>query len=100
MKRWVETAVMSSTLLAPALTWACPACANRDGGGWQTALVIGLMIAAPYTIFSIVLRILRRLEQAENGVPAAGNALLSPAHENSIPGNRPPGKCVAARRPH
>jgi hypothetical protein len=48
---------------APAAVWACPACATRSGYGAGTAALIGGLIAAPYAVAAVALKIIRRLDK-------------------------------------
>jgi hypothetical protein len=49
--------------LAPAAAWACPACATREGPGAATLALVGAMIALPYAVVAVALKIIRRLEK-------------------------------------
>jgi hypothetical protein len=53
----------AAMVLMPAAAWACPACATRSGYGSATALLIGGLIAAPYAVAVVVLKIIRRLDK-------------------------------------
>jgi hypothetical protein len=50
-------------LLAPAAAWACPACATRESPGAATLALVGAMIALPYGVAAVALKIIRRLEK-------------------------------------
>jgi hypothetical protein len=49
--------------LMPASAWACSACATRSGYGSATALLIAGLIAAPYAVAAVALKIIRRLDK-------------------------------------
>lgn len=46
----------------PAAAWACPSCATREGPGLGVFMLIGAMIAVPYAVTAVVLRVIRRLD--------------------------------------
>lgn len=48
--------------LAPATAWACPACARPGPGAGWFALVAG-MIAVPYAVAVIALKVIRRFDR-------------------------------------
>jgi hypothetical protein len=49
--------------LVPSAAWACPACATRGGPGTGTLVLVGAMIAVPYAVAVIALKIIRRLDR-------------------------------------
>jgi hypothetical protein len=53
----------AAVALAPAAAWACPACATRSGPGTGTLVLVGAMIALPYAVVAVALKIIRRLEK-------------------------------------
>jgi hypothetical protein len=53
----------ASTLLLSEVALACPACAARESGGGKVFALIGLMIAVPYVITAVTLKVIRRLER-------------------------------------
>ena len=61
-KRLASVAASALLLFAPALAAACPQCAGREDGG--NAVLVGamvaMMVALPYGVTAIVLRIIRR----------------------------------------
>ena len=57
--RWLAVALA----LAPAAAWACPACATRGGPGAGALALVGAMIAVPYAVAVIAVRIIRRLDR-------------------------------------
>jgi hypothetical protein len=61
--RCLVTALAAAAALVPALAWACPACATRSGPGTSTLLLIGGLIAAPYAVTAVALKIIRRLDK-------------------------------------
>jgi hypothetical protein len=54
-------ALAAAAALLPAAAWACPACATRSGYGAATAALIAGLIAAPYAVVAVALKIIRRL---------------------------------------
>jgi hypothetical protein len=62
MRRVLVGAVMVA-LLFPGVVLACPACATREGPGAAVFTLIALMIAVPYVIAAVTIRVMRRLEQ-------------------------------------
>jgi hypothetical protein len=50
-------------VLAPAAVWACPACATRADPGSGTALLVGGLIAVPYAVAVVAIKIIRRLDK-------------------------------------
>jgi hypothetical protein len=55
--------VAALTLLAPAAAWACPSCATRTGPGASTLLLIAGMIAVPYAVAYVALKVIRKLDR-------------------------------------
>jgi hypothetical protein len=51
------------SLLLPSAAWACPACATRSGPGAGTLALVGAMIAVPYAVAVVALKIIRRLDR-------------------------------------
>jgi len=49
--------------LSPASAWACPSCALREGPGVGILLAVAAMIAAPYLVALVAIRVVRRLER-------------------------------------
>jgi hypothetical protein len=49
--------------LAPAAAWACPACATRTGPGAATLALLAGMIAVPYAVAVIALKVIRKLDE-------------------------------------
>lgn len=54
---------VAGVLASSATAWACPACATREGPGATVFALIGAMIAVPYVVAVIALRVIRRLER-------------------------------------
>lgn len=52
-------------VLAPAMGWACPACAAREGSNTQTLLVIGSMMMLPFGIAGVVIFLIRKGDKSE-----------------------------------
>ena len=59
------TALASAALVmsAPAAAWACPACATRSGPGAGTLALVAGMIALPYAVAVVALKIIRKLDR-------------------------------------
>jgi hypothetical protein len=57
--RWVALAVA----LIPGAAWACPACATRSSGGAGALTLVAGMIALPYAVAVVALKIIRRLDR-------------------------------------
>jgi hypothetical protein len=53
----MKLALCAAAALAPALAIACPVCA--EGETPNAALLVGLMIAAPYVVVALVIRAIR-----------------------------------------
>jgi hypothetical protein len=49
-------------VLAPSAAWACPSCA-REAPGSGTWVLLGAMIAVPYAVAVIVLKVIRKLDR-------------------------------------
>ena len=63
VRRTAVVAVFMAVSASPGAAWACPACATREGAGATVFALIGLMIAVPYVIAVITIRVMRRLER-------------------------------------
>jgi hypothetical protein len=50
-------------LLLPSTAWACPACATRAAASGGTLALVASMIAVPYAVAVIALKIIRRLDR-------------------------------------
>ena len=50
-------------LLIPGAAWACPACALHTPAGTGTAALIAAMIAVPYAVAAVALKVIRRLDK-------------------------------------
>ena len=50
--------------MAPALAWACPACAGRDGGGYARVVILGAMIVLPFATAFTVWRVVRQAQRS------------------------------------
>jgi hypothetical protein len=53
--------VALATLLPAAAALACPACAAREGPGAGVLALVGAMIAAPYAVAVVTIRVVRRM---------------------------------------
>jgi hypothetical protein len=65
--------VCACVLLIPAAAWACPVCASRETDTRLVLVLIGAMIAVPYVIAAIAIRVIRRI-QRDDGAQAAAEA--------------------------
>jgi hypothetical protein len=63
VKRWSFMLAATATLY-PLAAWACPACATRSSGPGTLALV-GAMIAIPYGVAAVALKVIRRLDRPD-----------------------------------
>jgi hypothetical protein len=61
VRRLLVAAVALAPVTATTAAWACPACATRSGYGAGTLVVIGALIAAPYAIAVVALKVIRSL---------------------------------------
>lgn len=62
--RVVASIAAALLALAPAAAaWACPSCATRTGPGAGTIILIGAMIAVPYGVAYVALKVIRRLDK-------------------------------------
>jgi hypothetical protein len=48
---------------APGAVLACPACASREGPGTGVLALVGALIAVPYLIAAVAIRVIRKLER-------------------------------------
>jgi hypothetical protein len=48
---------------APALALACPTCATRDAPGLAVLAAVGAMIAIPYVVAVVAIKVVRKLER-------------------------------------
>lgn len=49
----------------PAWAWACPSCATRERPGVASLALVFAMIAVPYVVTAVVLKVIRRLDREE-----------------------------------
>jgi hypothetical protein len=49
--------------LVPATAWACPSCALRSSPGPGTFALLAGMIAVPYAVAMIAVKVIRRLDR-------------------------------------
>jgi hypothetical protein len=59
--RAASLAALLLALAAPAAAWACPSCATRDGPGAKILALVGVMIAVPYAVAVVAIRVVRRI---------------------------------------
>jgi hypothetical protein len=57
--KWVGALVV----LLPEAAWACPACATRGAPGAGTLALLAGMIAVPYAVAVIALKVIRKLDR-------------------------------------
>ncbi len=73
MNRVLLAAVLLLTsavfVLDPAAALACPACATRDSAGLAAYSLVAGMVAVPYAISIVVLRVIRNLDRRTDGAP-------------------------------
>ena len=64
MRSWVALLALALALLAlPGRALACPSCATREGPGLTTLALVAVMIAVPYVVTMVALRVIRRLDR-------------------------------------
>jgi hypothetical protein len=56
----VVTALLAT---APATALACPACAAREGPGTSVLVLVGALIAVPYLVAAVAIKVVRKLER-------------------------------------
>ena len=52
----------AAAVLAPAAALACPMCAERADGRLATYLLVAALLAVPYTLGAVVVRIVKNLD--------------------------------------
>lgn len=65
MRNRLAAAVATVVLAAPAVALACPACAGRDDPGLGVGTMIALLIAIPYLVATVAIRVIRRVENGD-----------------------------------
>jgi len=55
-----------AVVCAPSFAWACPACAARSGPGLGVLGLVAGMIAVPYAITVVAVRVIRRLDRGDS----------------------------------
>ena len=63
MRRGWQLAAAALTLLGPASALACPACASRDAPGSGVWALVGALIAVPYLVAAVAIKVIRNLER-------------------------------------
>jgi hypothetical protein len=63
-RRFAGATALAASLLLPAASSACPACAGNPDGGITRYLLIGLMVISPYIAATVVIRFIRKGEAA------------------------------------
>ena len=61
--KWRAALAGVVTVAIPAAAIACPACATRDSGGGATLALLAAMMAVPYGVAVVAIRVVRRLER-------------------------------------
>lgn len=61
--RFISYLMASVVLFAPSLAAACPVCAGRETNTTMIATMLGIMIAVPYAIAVVVIRLVRKTDQ-------------------------------------
>jgi hypothetical protein len=61
--RWLAALATLVALLAPGAALACPACAAREGPGNGVLALVGALIAVPYLVAAVTIRVVRKLER-------------------------------------
>ena len=70
-----HAALVAAVLLAAARTVeACPACTTRSSGGYMIPILLGAMILTPYLVTTVVLRVVRKAQAAEQAFEDSGIA--------------------------
>lgn len=62
LRRLAQVLAVAASLV-PDLADACPACATREAGAVDTLVLVAALVAAPYVIAVVVVRIVRRLDR-------------------------------------
>lgn len=62
-RRILSSLAAVAVALAPSLALACPVCAGRETNTTMIATLLGLMIAVPYAIAVVVIRVVRATER-------------------------------------
>jgi hypothetical protein len=60
----VTALVGAVMVLAPGVALACPSCATRESGGATLFVLLAGMIAVPYVIAAITIKVFRKLERS------------------------------------
>ncbi len=63
MTRRLSGVVALLASLAPAAALACPACAAREGPGGGVLALVGALIAVPYLVAAVAIKVIRNLER-------------------------------------
>jgi hypothetical protein len=64
VKRGFILAAGLLALLGPASALACPACAARDAPGSGVLVLVGALIAVPYLVAAVAIKVIRNLERS------------------------------------
>ncbi len=60
--RRTASALGAGALLLSTAAWACPSCATRDAAGVGVFAMVAGMIAVPYVVAVVAIKIVRRLD--------------------------------------
>lgn len=71
------------TVLVAGPAWACPVCGASEGAGFTTLAVVGGMIAIPYAVAAVAIKVIRRADAETAAVH------VPPAAEQHSRGDRP-----------
>ena len=63
MTRVVPALAAAAAVLAPAIALACPACAAREAPGNGVLTLVGALIAVPYLVGAVAIKVIRNLER-------------------------------------
>jgi hypothetical protein len=57
------------TFAAPPLALACPTCATRSGPGLGVFLMIAGLVAVPYGVAAVAIRLVRQIDRSDHPHP-------------------------------
>lgn len=59
----VRLSAVAALWVAPAAAWACPVCAGRETDTSLVLTLVGMMIAVPYGISVVAIRVIRKADK-------------------------------------
>ena len=65
LQRGAAAAVGGVILIVTTAANACPSCATRDAAGLGVFALVGCMIAVPYVVAVVAIKIVRRLDSPD-----------------------------------